>query len=666
MITRLRIYAVAFLLACLASGACDNEPNEPAAGKLQLTTIRIGTYSLDLTDPSKNTTAPTDKPVFILFSDVLDIAKAAQAVQLKVKSTGEVVALTFSFQDSDKTIVAQPGTALKANETYVLSISKELKGANKETFPDFTTEFYTVPGVLEMKSLMISGIPALNSALIADAPLENTKIEITFSEPVAPSTIISQNVYVNGANGVVPSSLVLSEQNSKLTITLTQKLRDLSPYLLVVSGEVKGANSEALAHYTRKFYTAQDPTPDFPVISDDALLTLVQQQTFKYFWDFAHPASGMARERNTSGDLVTSGGSGFGIMAIIVGIERNFITRQQGLERLDKILDFLETADRFHGAWSHWISGNTGDVIPFGANDNGGDLVETSFLIEGLITFRQYLSGADVAEQALINRINALWQTVEWDWYTRGGQDVLYWHWSPDKQWIMNHQIRGYNECLITYFLAAASPTHAINASVYHKGWANNGLIKNGKKFYDITLPLGSDYGGPLFFTHYSFLGLDPRNLSDTYANYWTQNVSHTQINYAYCVANPKKFAGYSDESWGLTASDNQSGYDAHSPTNDLGVITPTAALSSFPYSPEQSMKALKFFYYKLGDRLWGPYGFYDAYNITQGWTANSYLAIDQGPVVVMIENHRTGLLWNLFMSAPEVQVAMDKLAFQN
>ncbi|MBT1699960.1 Ig-like domain-containing protein [Fulvivirgaceae bacterium PWU4] len=666
MITQLKNYAVAFLLACLALGACDNEPDEPAAGKLQLTTIRVGTYALDLTDPSKNTAAPTDKPIFILFSDVLDVTKAAQAVQLKVKSTGEVVALTFSFQDSDKTIVAQPGAELKANETYVLSISKELKGAGKETFPDFTTEFYTVPGVLEIKSLTIAGTPALNSALIADVSLENTKIEITFSEPVAPATIISQNVYVNGANGVVPSSLVLSEQNSKLTITLTQKLRDLSQYLLVMSGEVKGANSEALTHYTRKFYTAQDPTPDFPVISDEALLTLVQQQTFKYFWDFAHPASGMARERNTSGDLVTSGGSGFGILAIIVGIERNFITRQQGLERLDKILDFLETADRFHGAWSHWINGNTGDVIPFGTNDNGGDLVETSFLMEGLITFRQYLNGADAAEQALIDRINALWQTVEWDWYTRGGQDVLYWHWSPDKQWIMNHQIRGYNECLITYFLAAASPTHTINASVYHKGWANNGLIKNGKKFYDITLPLGSDYGGPLFFTHYSFLGLDPRNLSDTYANYWTQNVNHTLINYTYCVANPKKFAGYSDESWGLTASDNPSGYDAHSPTNDLGVITPTAALSSFPYSPEQSMKALKFFYYKLGDRLWGPYGFYDAYNITQGWTANSYLAIDQGPIVVMMENHRTGLLWNLFMSAPEVQVAMDKLGFQN
>ena len=372
----------------------------------------------------------------------------------------------------------------------------------------------------------------------------------------------------------------------------------------------------------------------------------------------------MARERNSSGDIVTSGGSGFGIMALIVGIERGFISRDEGRERMEKILTFLESADRFRGAWPHWMHGTTGDVIPFSTNDNGGDLVETSFLIQGLLTFRQYMDESVAAEQSVIDRINALWQTVEWDWYTRDGQKVLYWHWSPDKQWTMNHAIRGYNEALITYFLAAASPTHAVDASVYHEGWAANGGIRNNKSYFNITLPVGYDYGGPLFFAHYSFLGLDPRNLQDTYANYWTQNVNHSRINHAYAVANPKRFVGYSDENWGLTASDNHEGYSAHSPTNDLGVITPTAALSSFPYTPEESMKALKFFYYTLGDRLWGPYGFYDAFNITEGWTADSYLAIDQGPIIIMIENYRTGLLWDLFMSAPEVQTGMDNLGF--
>ncbi|NJM26361.1 MAG: hypothetical protein HC859_13635 [Bacteroidia bacterium] len=454
------------------------------------------------------------------------------------------------------------------------------------------------------------------------------------------------------------------DEDKILTVTPTNTLDHFNYYQIALSDEIRGTEGEHFAGQSVKFYTAVDPTPKFPVVSDDDLLTLVQQQTFKYFWDFAQASSGMARERNTSGNLVTSGGSGFGLMAIIVGIERNFITRAEGIQRLDKILDFLETADRFHGAWSHWIDGNSGDVIPFSGNDNGGDLVETSFLVQGLLTFRQYLDPLDPTEQSLITRINALWQGVEWDWYTRGGQNVLYWHWSPDKDWVMNLPIRGYNECLITYVLAASSTTHTIGKPVYTEGFARNGGIVNGKTFYGYSLPVGNDYGGPLFFAHYSFMGLDPRNLSDTYANYWTQNTHHTLINYEYCVANPKNFVGYSEANWGLTASDNHQGYSAHSPTNDLGVITPTAALSSFPYTPDESMAALKFFYYTVGDKLWGDYGFYDAYNVTQGWTATSTLAIDQGPIIVMIENHRSGVLWDLFMSCPEVQAGLTKLGF--
>jgi hypothetical protein len=407
-----------------------------------------------------------------------------------------------------------------------------------------------------------------------------------------------------------------------------------------------------------------DESPKFPVVTDEALLTLVQQQTFKYFWDFAHPVSGMARERNTSGDVVTSGGTGFGLMAMIVAIERGFISRSEGIERLKKIVTFLSSADRFHGTWPHWLNGSTGKVIPFSADDDGGDLVETSFLIQGLLTVREYLNPGVTEENNLIADINALWQTVEWDWYTRDGQDVLYWHWSPRVGWAMNHQVRGHNETLITYVLAASSPTYAIEVNVYHKGYAKEGAIANGKTFYGKVLPLGEDFGGPLFFSHYSFLGLDPRNLEDAYASYWTQNVNHTLINRSYVIDNPKDFIGYSENSWGLTASDNHQGYSAHSPLNDLGVITPTAALSSFPYTPGQSMEALKFFYYTIGDKLWGAYGFYDAFNSTEGWYADSYLAIDQGPIIVMIENYRTGLLWDLFMSAPEVQQGLTDLGF--
>ena len=266
-------------------------------------------------------------------------------------------------------------------------------------------------------------------------------------------------------------------------------------------------------------------------------------------------------------------------------------------------------------------------------------------------------------EQTLIDRINVLLDGVEYDWYTRG-QNVLYWHWSPNAGWAMNMQIRGYNEALITYVVASTSTLHPITKEVYQQGYAQNGAIQNGNTYYGIVLPLGEPYGGPLFFTQYSYLGLDPRNLSDIYANYWQQNVNQSMINYSYCVANPLGWVGYSTSAWGLTASDEPGGYGAHSPTNDVGVISPTAAVSALPYTPVQSLAAIRFFYYQLGDRLYGAQGFYDAYDITEDWWSGSFLAIDQGPQICMIENYRTGLLWNLFMSCPEVHSGLTKLGF--
>jgi hypothetical protein len=170
--------------------------------------------------------------------------------------------------------------------------------------------------------------------------------------------------------------------------------------------------------------------------------------------------------------------------------------------------------------------------------------------------------------------------------------------------------------------------------------------------------------GGPLFWAHYSYLGLDPRGLKDQYVNYWDENKSLTMINYQWCVDNPKKFKGYGPDNWGLTASYSTEFYVAHAPNdeNDKGVITPTAALSSFPYTPIESMKALKFFYYVLGDKIFKEYGFVDAFSLKELWYANSYLAIDQGPIIVMIENYRSQLLWNLFTSCPEVKNGMKNV----
>jgi hypothetical protein len=406
-------------------------------------------------------------------------------------------------------------------------------------------------------------------------------------------------------------------------------------------------------------------------LSDDALLDTVQKRTFAYFWDFAHPVSGLARERSNvaygyGGETVTTGGSGFGIMAIVVATERKWIDRGQAVERLTKVVNFLLKADSYHGIFPHWLNGETGKTIPFSRKDDGADLVETSYLMQGLLTARQYFNKEEGPEKELRNRINWLWEGAEWNWHTRGGMDLLYWHWSPNNTWSMNFELRGWNECLITYVLAASSPGFSIPASVYHKCWAESNHFINGKEFYGIKLSLGFDYGGPLFFAHYSFLGLDPHGLKDRYADYWELNRNHTLINYEHCIRNPGKFKGYGPDAWGLTASDNRDGYDAHSPTNDHGTISPTAALSSFPYTPQQSMRALRHFYEDLGPEIWGPYGFTDAFNPTQDWFGKSYLAIDQGPVVVMIENYRSGLCWKLFMSCPEIQAGLVKLGFES
>ncbi|MEZ4829234.1 MAG: glucoamylase family protein [Bacteroidia bacterium] len=410
-------------------------------------------------------------------------------------------------------------------------------------------------------------------------------------------------------------------------------------------------------------------------MTDEELLDLTERQTFQYFWSGAEPVSGLSRERfHVDGvypmddkNVITSGGGGFGVMAIVAAMDRGYVTREEGVERLERITTFLENADRFHGVWPHWMYGETGKVKPFSPKDDGGDIVETSYMAQGLLCARQYLMKGNENEKALAARMDTLWREIDWDFY-RNGKNILYWHWSPNFAWEMNFGIEGYNECLITYVLAASSPTHGVPAEVYHEGWARNGGINGTTTKYGFTLALrhngAPEYGGPLFWSHYAFLGLDPRNLKDRYADYWEHNRNHVLIDRQYCIENPGLFKGYGENCWGLTSSYSPKGYAGHKPEEDLGVISPTAALSSFPYTPEYSMDALRHFYYDLGDKIWGEYGFYDAFSEQENWFPQKYLAIDQGPIVVMIENHRSGLLWDLFMSCPEVQAGLDKLGF--
>lgn len=420
-------------------------------------------------------------------------------------------------------------------------------------------------------------------------------------------------------------------------------------------------------------------------MSDDELLTMLQRACFHYYWEGAEPNSGMARE-NIPGDerVVATGASGFGIMALIVGIDRGFITREQGVQRMTKIVNFLEHAQRYHGVWSHFMDGSTGQTMAvFGMFDNGGDLVETSFLMQGLLAARQYFHGSSQTEQALYTGITQLWNTVEWDWYRdTPTSDFIYWHWSPEWAFQIHHPLIGFNEVMITYLLSMSSPTHAVPADMYYSGWASQGqraqdyrqgwsgsaegkLYGNGHTYYGIKLDVGVGSGGPLFFTHYSFMGFDPHSLHDRFtSSYFENNRNIAMINRAYCIANPKQFKGYGADAWGLTASDGPDGYVPHAPddNSDRGTITPTGALASFAYTPEASMAAFKHYYRDLGAEMWDVYGPRDAYNPSADWVSPIYMGLNQAPIVVMVENYRTGLVWKNFMANPEIGEMLRKL----
>ncbi len=515
---------------------------------------------------------------------------------------------------------------------------------------------YSLTAILALFLLPLATVSGQVSAVTGlSARAYDHHVELRWDTPPNP-TISSIRIYGSTDGGENFTALGSRPVNKTNYIDFVGEWDATTHYYLraVGAGGAQGLRSDTVSATTFE-------------MSDSMLLDMVQEYTLRYFYDFGHPVSGLARERNTT-STVTSGGSGFGIMALIVGAERGFLTYEQARERTSKIVDFLGTVPRFRGAFSHWMNGATGAVIPFSPQDDGGDLVETAFLIQGLLTARQYYTGDSAEEIALRENITRLWEEVNWNWYRRGTRDVLTWHWSPTNQFAIDLNIRGFNESQIIYILGIAAPDDGfdIPASLYHTGWAG-GNYETAASFYGIPLEVGRGKGGPLFFSHYSYLGFDPRGISDRYTNYFRRNTAQSRINYEHCVDNPYNRAGYGPGCWGLTASDDPDGYLAHGPNNpqeDNGTITPTAALSSFPYTPVESMAALKHFYREMGDRTWGEYGFYDAFNEGRNWYANSYLAIDQGPIVCMIENHRSGLLWDLFMQNPEIGPALEEIGF--
>lgn len=512
-------------------------------------------------------------------------------------------------------------------------------------------------------SVFVNDAQVLEGSTIDSIRYADVKIRIRFNQSVDTGFFNPEKITVIQGNEK-PFIYTFNESSDQLIIKISDTLDHSALYRFTLyPGPNAGGNFRE--GFAFSFVTALDTSPKFPLISDDSLLTLVQNQTLRYFTEYAH-SSGMSRERFGSGDLVSTGGTGFGLMAILTGIERSLLTREEGFGQVKSIVEFLHGADRFHGVYPGFLNGGTGRIYPVSMKDNGGDIVSTGFLMQGLLTVREYFRNGTDEEKSMCDTITVLWEEVEWDWYRNNDRNILFRHWSPVYGWDFDMQVSGWSEALIAYVLAASSPTHPVPKEVYDEGWARSGTYPmiNGETFYGVRLPLGEDYGGPLSYAHFSFLGLDPRKLVDEYASYWEQNVSHTLINYNYCVENPKGRKGFGKDCWGLTMSDIPNGFTINSPLNDLGVISPTAAISSLPYTPSESMRALKYFYYVLGDRLWGNYGFIDAFSLTSLWYSDSWNAMNQGAIICMIENYRSAFLWNLLMSDQEIKNGLKNLGF--
>jgi hypothetical protein len=620
-----------------------------SGGNWKASIFRSGWTSADVT--------AMDSISFFAYSTAEVPSSALPIIGLRAMNkagSGEVSSILYKLSDYNGNIPAGIWTRIKFPVSIIMNDSgnsdlnftavKAVILAQSET--NNTSRNILIDEITVFKSLLI--IPPVTD--LAGTGYDS-HAELTWSPPMAD---LSYRIYASFDGGTTFELRGETTDSIYLDFVPASGKNKTVPYRVVTLAQ----NRESQPMTTSA--TLRDYT-------DEELLDMVQRYAFRYFWEGAHQASGMALER-TDGESSTaaSGATGMGLMAMIVAHEREYRPREEIKDRILKILSFLETCDRYQGAWSHWYNADTKHTQPFTTDDDGGDLVETSFVAQGLVALKNYFSGTDAKSVQIREKADLLWKGVNWNWYRQYGQNVLYWHWSPNYLFAKNMKITGWNEALITYIMAASSPGYGIPKEVYTEGWARNGAMVSKRTYYGYEISLSPNYGGPLFWVHYSHLGLNPHGLTDQYASYWQEHVNTAKIHTAYAVANPKGFENYSDKCWGLTASDDPYGYTAHQPvSNDNGTISPTAALASMPYTPEESLKALKYFYRERGKDVFGPFGPYDAFNDELNWVKKAYIGIDEGPIVVMIENHRTGLLWNSFMKDSDVRAGLTKLGFQ-
>ena len=416
-------------------------------------------------------------------------------------------------------------------------------------------------------------------------------------------------------------------------------------------------------------------------------LDSLSRKTFHYFWDLAEPANGNIPDRWPTPSFSSIAATGFGLTSYLIGVERGYITREQAAERTLKTLKFFVEAPKgdsvagvtgYKGFFYHFIDMKTG--LRFQTVELS--TIDTGLLMAGILSSQVYFDQENAIENQIRVFADSLYRAVEWDW-AMNGEQTMSMGWHPEKGFI-DARWKGYNEAMILYVLALGSPTHTIPAESW-KAWID-------------TYQYGTYYGqehvnfGPLFGHQYSNMYIDFRGIFDPYMktkgfDYFENSRRATYANRAYCMANPAAYAGYSENIWGLTACDGPGnatkmnpnvafkGYSARGAAQwyveDDGTIAPTAAGGSIPFAPEICIPALVEMHRLYGDKIYDRYGFKDAFNWTipntdgtTGWVDKDYLGIDQGPIVIQLENYRSELIWSLMKKSSYIQSGLKKAGF--
>ena len=409
-------------------------------------------------------------------------------------------------------------------------------------------------------------------------------------------------------------------------------------------------------------------------ITTEALLDTIQHTAFNFFWNEANPANGLIRDRQN----VTSPNNapcsiaavGFGLSAITIGVDHGWVTREAAR---DRVLTTLKTfwygpqgsgnayAGNF-GLFYHFLDMNTAKRTWTSELST----IDTALLLAGIVDMKQYFTGSDTVETLIRNLSDSIYYRMDWQKMRYFNPGIML-GWTPehefaDQNGVPYGQWTGYNEAMIMYILAMGSPTHPVTYSGWQK-WVSGYNPGYEYGYYYVKFP-------PLFGHQYSHCWIDFRNIADEWMkdynlNYFENSRRATLAQRAYSIANPGKHKGYSDTLWGITASDippslhNGNTYGAHGAPpaqDDDGTIVPTAPISSLPFAPDEVMPVIKNMWNNYNSQLWSKYGFRDAFNLNINWWGPDVIGIDQGPIIIMIENYRTGSVWKRFMQNPDVQ----------